>query len=439
MKTRLLLFFLLAFLYSNAQVSFDESFESGIPVGWGNINFAVNSTVACSGTKSCSFTTSGLGSGADLSTPTLVSTGNAMTISADYKRPNGFGGAIFYLQYYNFTTSSWVTITTTTSFEFTCQTLSATIPAGTIPAGANVVFNINIYSTGSNWTFYVDNFKVTETLPQLIASYPFNNSLNNAAGNSPFSAANTSFVIDRASQTQSAIRVGSTTSPSTATIANLPLASSERTISFWHKKPTHTVPVGLFAYGTAAAGKTFGLYFAANGNYVFQSSVNDVIFTNSSTGAGIWVHSVLTFKNGVVKLYNNNTFVASANLNLNTGSSNFRLGGNQVIVEFDDLQIYNYELTAAEVSQLHTNNSLSSNDFSQNNLKVSLYPNPVNDILNIETEIKIKSVEIYNLQGQKVQSANNKQINVSDLSSGIYMVRIQDENNAVQTKRILKK
>ncbi|SFB04259.1 Por secretion system C-terminal sorting domain-containing protein [Flavobacterium swingsii] len=278
----------------------------------------------------------------------------------------------------------------------------------------------------------------TLALPSQIANYPFNNSLNNAGGTNPFSAPNTTFVADRNSQVTSAVRIGSTTTPSTATIPNLPIGTTERTISFWHKKPTHATAIGLFAYGTGGSLQTFGIYLLANGNYVFQGSVTDVAFTGSATAANTWINTVVTYKSGVVKLYNNGVFVGSTNLNLNTGSSTFRLGGNQAIVEFDDLQFYNYELSASQVGELHNNNVLASSNFSQNNLKVAFYPNPVRDILNIETDTEIKSVEVYNLQGQKVFYSNQKQVNISDLASGIYMIRIEDTNNAVETKRIVK-
>ncbi|MCW1148171.1 fibronectin type III domain-containing protein [Flavobacterium lacisediminis] len=277
----------------------------------------------------------------------------------------------------------------------------------------------------------------TLALPSQIANYPFNNSLNNSGGNNPFSAPNTTFVTDRASQMTSAIRIGSTTVPSTATIPNLPIGNTERTISFWHKKPTHTTAIGLFAYGTGGSLQTFGVYLLANGNYVFQGSVTDYTFTSSATAANAWIHTVVTYKNGVVKLYNNGVLVGSTNLNLNTGSSTFRLGGNQAIVEFDDLQIYNYELNVSQVGELYNNNVLASSDFSQNNLEVKLYPNPVRDILNIEIENDIQSIEIYNIQGQKVLSSNQKQINVSDLATGMYMVRIQDIDNKIATKKIV--
>jgi hypothetical protein len=303
----------------------------------------------------------------------------------------------------------------------------------------NTTYHYQVEATNSAGTSMssIGNF-TTSALPSQIANYPFNNSLNDAAGNNPFSSLNTSFVNDRFSQAVSAVRIGSTTVPSAATIPNLPIGSAERTISFWHKKPVHSTAVGLFAYGTSGSLQTLGIYLVANGNYVFQGSVTDVTFPSSSTAANTWVNTVVTYKNGVVKLYNNGVFVASANLNLNTGSSTFKLGGNQAIVEFDDLQIYNYELSAAQVGEVFNNNTLSSSDFSNNNLKVALYPNPVNDILNIETANEIKSIEIYNLLGQKVKTTKSRNINVADLSNGTYVVRVEDTNNALETMKIIK-
>ena len=80
--------------------------------------------------------------------------------------------------------------------------------------------------------------------------------------------------------------------------------------------------------------------------------------------------------------------------------------------------------------------TLSENDFNSTTSFI-LYPNPVNDVLNIETALEVKSVEIYNIQGQKVLSSNQKQINVSDLAAGIYMVRIQDIDNNIATEKIV--
>jgi phosphodiesterase/alkaline phosphatase D-like protein len=79
---------------------------------------------------------------------------------------------------------------------------------------------------------------------------------------------------------------------------------------------------------------------------------------------------------------------------------------------------------------------LSNSDYEQKT-SFSLSPNPASDNFTIEMENELKSVEIYSLQGQKVFASASKSINVSDLSSGIYLVRIEDQNHAVATQKLI--
>ena len=74
----------------------------------------------------------------------------------------------------------------------------------------------------------------------------------------------------------------------------------------------------------------------------------------------------------------------------------------------------------------------------QTKFQVKIYPNPVSDILNIESENEIKSVVIYSVQGQIVQVSNQKQIDISRIAAGIYMIRIQDTEDIVLTKKFMK-
>ncbi len=77
----------------------------------------------------------------------------------------------------------------------------------------------------------------------------------------------------------------------------------------------------------------------------------------------------------------------------------------------------------------------------ENNLDnhFKIYPNPTSDNFTIEMENEIKLVEIYSLQGQKVLTSNSKNIDVSNVSKGMYLVRIEDENNAVSTQKLIVK
>lgn len=67
---------------------------------------------------------------------------------------------------------------------------------------------------------------------------------------------------------------------------------------------------------------------------------------------------------------------------------------------------------------------------------VSIYPNPTSNLLNFKNITKTYEVEVYNLLGQKVinQSIheNKNSLNVSDLSSGTYIVKFKDIDGALK-------
>ena len=71
----------------------------------------------------------------------------------------------------------------------------------------------------------------------------------------------------------------------------------------------------------------------------------------------------------------------------------------------------------------------------------SYYPNPVNDVLNLEYSENITGIEVYSLVGQRVISgqynSNNVQLNLSQLASGTYMVKVSTEN-ASKTIKVVK-
>lgn len=72
------------------------------------------------------------------------------------------------------------------------------------------------------------------------------------------------------------------------------------------------------------------------------------------------------------------------------------------------------------------------------NVNVSVYPNPANDVLNIEGE-GIQEVELMDVNGRTVMTtANAGSLNISNLASGIYVVRVIT-NNGISTQKIVKK
>lgn len=71
-------------------------------------------------------------------------------------------------------------------------------------------------------------------------------------------------------------------------------------------------------------------------------------------------------------------------------------------------------------------------------VQFNVFPNPVRDVLNIDSNIKVYSVFIYDLTGKVVQQNSNDALNridISNLKSGIYLVQINDQKI---TKKIVK-
>ncbi|MBO7630059.1 MAG: choice-of-anchor J domain-containing protein, partial [Bacteroidales bacterium] len=65
-------------------------------------------------------------------------------------------------------------------------------------------------------------------------------------------------------------------------------------------------------------------------------------------------------------------------------------------------------------------------------LSASIYPNPANNVLNINANCNINNVAVYNMMGQMVASYNvndmNTQISTVNLANGVYTVKISTEN-----------
>ena len=72
----------------------------------------------------------------------------------------------------------------------------------------------------------------------------------------------------------------------------------------------------------------------------------------------------------------------------------------------------------------------------------NIYPNPTTNVLNISSDAAIDKVDVYNLLGQQVKTfdvnSNKIAFNVSDLESGIYLVKITSGSKQISKKFIKK-
>ena len=84
------------------------------------------------------------------------------------------------------------------------------------------------------------------------------------------------------------------------------------------------------------------------------------------------------------------------------------------------------------------NSNLSNDNFILNNA-IKLFPNPATDVLTLSTDLEIQNIEVYNLLGQQVLNNKGfKEVNVSQLPTGTFIIKAQTSKGAYTSKFIKK-
>lgn len=172
----------------------------------------------------------------------------------------------------------------------------------------------------------------------------------------------------------------------------------------------------------------------AGGSSWLTSNANSDVFIGKFSGASnalIWARSY----GGANNVYTNDmkisgtklvllgSFVATVDFDPNSGIENVTSqGGNDA-----------YLLSLNETSLL------SSEAFEKAN--ISIYPNPVSSLLNLQTELSDFNYTIYTIEGKIVKQGKStiseSSVDVSSLTSGIYLVEIES-NGSKSVQKIIK-
>jgi hypothetical protein len=85
--------------------------------------------------------------------------------------------------------------------------------------------------------------------------------------------------------------------------------------------------------------------------------------------------------------------------------------------------------------------NLSTDNFNSSSANISIYPNPVNDVLNISSpDFELQSVTVTDINGRIVKDSKanntNVEMNVSDLNSGVYFINVKTIDGSVVKKFI---
>ena len=82
--------------------------------------------------------------------------------------------------------------------------------------------------------------------------------------------------------------------------------------------------------------------------------------------------------------------------------------------------------------------SLTVEDILQPQSGISVYPNPTANRIYIQAE-NVLQAELFDLRGRKVKATNQKQIDMSDIGSGSFILKVTSDNNNTKSFKIIKR
>lgn len=131
---------------------------------------------------------------------------------------------------------------------------------------------------------------------------------------------------------------------------------------------------------------------------------------------------------------------------VSSGGGSYQAGNFQADVSVGELVIASYLNGSYLLTQGYQQNILIVTDVEVlTDLEFEMFPNPSSNFINItcpDVNNQLLKLEVFNLQGQliclKEISENSLQIDVSLWVDGTYLLRISNENEVIQTSKIIK-
>ncbi len=217
------------------------------------------------------------------------------------------------------------------------------------------------------------------------------------------------------------------------------------------------VPTAIVEYATLTLGVVQDLEFRNNIIYFSDIDSNEILTldtSNASATLQVFVPSV-SFNRGLFISGNDDLYMCNGNkaqkvdaitsgtLELVGENTTYQdtNNGNPFFANFRDVVLIGNTLYLALLNQGRivtlTDNTLSTEDFTNQNKQLNIYPNPANNEFTIQTNADILGTKIYNVLGKLIMETTSKTINISDLNAGVYLVNITTNTKSF-TKKLVK-
>ncbi|NQY66895.1 MAG: T9SS type A sorting domain-containing protein [Flavobacteriales bacterium] len=150
--------------------------------------------------------------------------------------------------------------------------------------------------------------------------------------------------------------------------------------------------------------------------YDLTNSSEAIIASYTSTIFSDYDPSMVTFD------LINNSYVVKGNTDVNDKILGIDINNGVINLQYKSTLVNMYSIEAVMVIEAGISDDKTSSS-------ISLFPNPASDMVNILGGSSISSIDIFDILGNNVKSivGPTSQLGISDLSSGIYLVRITDK------------
>jgi hypothetical protein len=207
--------------------------------------------------------------------------------------------------------------------------------------------------------------------------------------------------------------------------------------------------IWLFCYNNSLTSLDLSTNTALTRLWCYNNSLNTLDVSQSTGLAWLYCNdnylSSLDVSNSALTQFNcMNNSLTSLNVsngnNMNITTSNFSAVNNPNLtcIEVDDVAWSTTNWTNIDATASFSNNC-GTVGINESNIKtMNIAPNPAKDVLNISTLETVEQVTIYSISGSLVKNINQNinQINVEDLTEGMYILVIKTENGITRNRFI---
>ncbi len=225
--------------------------------------------------------------------------------------------------------------------------------------------------------------------------------------------------------------------------------TNSRSVAMWVKRYSASNSQHAdYAFFIGGTSNNEGFTMQMNGSSVYVGTYGQSITQGTIPVDTLWHHYVAMYHNNMCYIYLDGQQLASASAgtNVNTTVGQMYFGVESADMVFDNIMVYNRQLTAAEVQSIYNtqlNGESSASLFAQDANDIQIFPNPASTQFTLTNLSDGGRLTIVDVSGKIVFSeiVNTEvfTVNANDFVAGMYYVQFENNGHVSQKKLVISK